>query len=108
MNVLKRPSVYSLVVEDDVRHPDQLGGHPDGRHVVVVGRVPAQLVVVPFLGEPRRDQSLLASFTDHFRMEKYSPTLSLFYAPMCIIEYIIQKFVIMLKIFFRHKSKFNF
>ena len=46
----RRPPRGSLVVKDDVRPPDELGGNANGGDVLVVGRVPAQLVVMPFLG----------------------------------------------------------
>ena len=39
-----------LLVEDDVREPDALGGHPDGPDAPVLLWVPAQLVVGPLLG----------------------------------------------------------
>lgn len=39
-----------LVVEDDVRPPDEFRGDADGGDILVVTRVPAQLVVVPLLG----------------------------------------------------------
>lgn len=39
-----------LVVEDDVRPPDELRGDADGGNVLIVTRVPAQLVVMPLLG----------------------------------------------------------
>lgn len=44
-----------LVIEDDVRPPDELRGDADGGNVLIVNRVPAQLVVMPLLsgsGEP--------------------------------------------------------
>lgn len=44
------PGPCSLVVEDDVRPPDKLRGDSDGGDVLVVVRVPAQLVVMPLLG----------------------------------------------------------
>lgn len=50
-----RQAPGSLVVQDDVRPPDELGGDADGGHVLVVSRVPAKLVVVPLLGEGRRE-----------------------------------------------------
>ena len=83
LNILTRPSVHPLVVEDDVWHPDQLRGHPDGRHVVVVRRVPAQLVVVPFLGERRREQSPTAQCQ---RPLPYGNTLSNTVTVICTDE----------------------
>lgn len=47
------PCPGSLVVEDDVRPPDELRGDADGGHVLIVGRVPAQLVVMPLLHKGR-------------------------------------------------------
>lgn len=38
-----------LVVQNDVRHPDELRGNSNGGHVVVVGRTPLQFVIGPFL-----------------------------------------------------------
>lgn len=44
-----QPQESSLVVEDEVGDPDHLGGDADGGDIVILGRVPAQFVVVPFL-----------------------------------------------------------
>lgn len=42
-------AVSLLVVQHDVRHPDELRRNSDGRHVVEVGGAPLQLVVGPLL-----------------------------------------------------------
>ena len=42
---------HSLVVEDDIRQPDDLRGHVDLAHPAILLGVPAQLVVVPLLQE---------------------------------------------------------
>lgn len=47
--LLKCATVSLLVVQHDVRHPDELRRNSDGRHVVEVGGAPLQLVVGPFL-----------------------------------------------------------
>ena len=39
-----------LVVEDDVRPPDEFRWDADGGDILVVTRVPAQFVVMPLLG----------------------------------------------------------
>lgn len=41
----------SLVVEDDVRSPDNLWGDSDGGDIFIFLRVPAEFVVIPFLQE---------------------------------------------------------
>ena len=45
--------VLLLVVQDDVRQPDDLGGDVDLPHAAVLAGVPPQLVVVPFLRQDR-------------------------------------------------------
>ena len=40
---------HSLVVEDDIRQPDDLRGDVDLSDPAVLLRIPAQLVVVPLL-----------------------------------------------------------
>lgn len=46
---LHNPSRFLLVVEDDVGDPDHFRRDPEGCDVAEIGRVPAQLVVVPLL-----------------------------------------------------------
>lgn len=41
----------SLVVEDDVRPPDNLRRYSDGRDIFIFLWVPAEFVIVPFLRE---------------------------------------------------------
>lgn len=38
-----------LIVEDDVRPPDELRGDADGRDVVVFFWIPSEFVIIPFL-----------------------------------------------------------
>lgn len=51
----------SLVVEDNVRPPDELRGNADGGDILVVRGVPTQLVVIPFLGQGGRRKPQPAS-----------------------------------------------
>ena len=44
--------MFSLVVEYDIRQPDDLRGDVDFAHPPVLGRVPYQLVVPPLLHPP--------------------------------------------------------
>lgn len=43
------PLKHPLVVEHNIRPPDELGGDSDGGDILKLLRVPAQLVIAPFL-----------------------------------------------------------
>jgi hypothetical protein len=44
----------SLVIEDNVWPPDELGGDADGGDILVVSGVPAQLIVMPLLDRDKK------------------------------------------------------
>ena len=72
-----------VVVQDDVGLPDGVGGEPDHRDVVLLGRVPHQVRVLPLLGEPAVGGQHLVPLVlehgddgdDHYRIICNSPRL---------------------------------
>lgn len=45
---------HSLVVKHNVRQPDALCGYPQDVHTLIVGAVPGQAIVSPFLSRQAR------------------------------------------------------
>lgn len=53
-NLFRNIHQYLLIVQDDIRHPNHLWRDSNRRHIVKLGGVPAQFIIVPFLQDPKQ------------------------------------------------------